>query len=85
MGRTREVELGTITFNGKDYPTVSGNIKGFGWETIAGHSLENEIIQGDGYVSEEAREIDEAVFYFVEDSKLDVPVEALECVEREVA
>jgi hypothetical protein len=80
----RKIEIDDIEFNGKVYKTVSGNIKGFGWRTIAGRSLENEILRSDGYVSEDARMIDEAVFYFVDDSELDDPSGAIDHVEREV-
>ena len=80
----RKVEIDDIEFNGKVYKTVSGNIKKFGWRTISGRSLENEILNGDGYVSEEARMIDEAVFYFVDDLELDDPSRAIEHVEKEV-
>ena len=58
----------TVMFNGVCYPTISLNIKGFGWNTIAQKSLQEKLLVDDRYVSDDARCIDEQIFYYVEDS-----------------
>lgn len=57
-----------IVFEGKSYPVRHVEVKGFGVEPIAPISLQDALLKNDAYVSNEARIIDEEVFFFVEDS-----------------
>lgn len=57
-----------VTFAGKNYVIRHVEVKGFGIEPIASKALENELLKDDEYVSEEARAIDEEIFFYVEDS-----------------
>ena len=57
-----------IAFKGKNYPIRHVEVKGFGVEPIAPKSLQNALLKDDAYVSNEARIIDEEIFFFVEDS-----------------
>jgi len=62
--------MGKIEFQGKDYPLVLVNLP-FGEMLISTVSLNNVLMNNDGsYVSDEARTIDENIFYFVEDNIL---------------
>ena len=78
--------LNSVTFNGKEYPVRDINVRTFGQRTIAGESLEEALINNkDRYVSEEAKAIDEQIFFFVEDKWLNCGDEQLAAhVEREV-
>ncbi len=64
------MKLNNVHFNGKLYPTRVVEIKGYGKRRIAGERLEEALFENDQYVSDEAREIDSTVFFFVKDSYL---------------
>ncbi len=74
-------------FNGERYGTRRVNIKEFGERCIAGYSLKNALFtEGGAYVSDEAREIDEGIFFFVEDKYLSFDDKKLAAhVEKNVA
>ena len=60
----------TIEFNGKKYPSVIVNLP-FGERRISNIDLNESLLNEDGsYVSENARIIDEKIFYFVEEEIL---------------
>jgi hypothetical protein len=60
----------TINFNGKEFPFVNINLP-FGERQVSNHKLNEALMNLDGsYVSEEARIIDENIFYFVEEEVL---------------
>jgi len=55
-----------IVFQGKDYLTASVKMP-FGERKISSESLNEALMNTDGsYVSDDARRIDEKIFYFVE-------------------
>jgi len=57
----------TINFNGREFPSVIINMP-FGERKISTVKLNESLMKSDGsYVSNEARIIDEKIFYFVED------------------
>lgn len=59
--------MNNIVFQGKKYPTTIVNMP-FGKRLISTDCLNNVLMNNDGsYVSDEARIIDENIFYFVED------------------
>lgn len=59
-----------IKFMGKDYPSVIVSLP-FGERKISSIDLNESLMDNEGgYVSEEARLIDEKIFYFVEDEIL---------------
>lgn len=86
MRHTNEY-VNTVTFNGKTYKTRSVKIPNWGWCTIAPRSLEDALIQGEEYVSVEARDVDNGIFYYVDDARFNryTSSELVEVVEREVA
>lgn len=57
----------TMTYKGKMYPVKEYHIKGFGDRLISVESFENALIKDGDYVDDEARAIDEQIFYFVPD------------------
>ncbi len=60
--------MDTITYKGKEYPIIEVEIKKYGVRQIATESLENVLLTEDGiYADDEARAIDESIFFFVED------------------
>lgn len=59
-----------IKFNGKEFPSVIVNLP-FGERRISSIKLNESLMNNEGeYVSDEARLIDENIFYFVEDKVL---------------
>lgn len=59
-----------IKFEGKEYPTLLLNFP-FGERQISTEKLNDSLINVDGsYVSENARFIDEKIFYFVDEENL---------------
>lgn len=59
-----------IKFNGNEYPSVLVNLP-FGKSKISSIQLNESLMNSDGsYISDEARLIDEKIFYFVEDKVL---------------
>ena len=77
----------TVEFAGKTYRTRMVYVKGFGPRTIAPSSLEDELLKDGEYVSEEARAIDEDIFYYVDDARFNnyVTAELEKLVSKEVA
>ena len=70
-----QVEYEYVNFDGIDYPTRTLRVKGRGTVTVAPQSLENVLMDGDGgeFVSEDARMLDEGIFYYVEDAQITWP------------
>lgn len=61
----------TIKFNGKKYPVKEVYIEDFGNRPVSVLSLADELITEDGdFVSEEAKAIDETIFFYVEDGEI---------------
>jgi hypothetical protein len=59
-----------INFEGKEYPTLLLNFP-FGERQISTEKLNEDLMNFDGsYVSENARFIDESIFYFVDEENL---------------
>ena len=79
--------VNTVTFNGKTYKTKSVQIPNWGWCTIGSSSLEDALMQDGKYVSDEARVVDEGIFYYVDDARFNryTSSELVEVVEREVS
>lgn len=60
-----------IEFNGKKYPVKEVYIEDFGNRPASVLSLADELITEDGdFVSEEAKAIDETIFFYVEDGEI---------------
>ena len=66
----KELEVITlIKFNGREYPTKLLNIPGFGEKLVSIEGLEKTLFDAEGfYVSDEARVIDEKIFFYVPDN-----------------
>ncbi len=67
--------LEKVTFNGEEYSTRIVHIKGYGDRRIAGLGLQGKLIKSEddtefAYTSEDAKEIDETIFFYVEDKYL---------------
>ena len=63
--------LETIEYNGEEYIGRRIKVKSFGERLIAGESLEKKLLDEKGnYVSDEARQVDEGIFFYVEDKWL---------------
>lgn len=59
-----------IKFNGRKFPSINISLP-FGERKISTVQLNESLMNNDGaYVSDEARIIDETIFYFVEDKVL---------------
>lgn len=68
-----------IVFNKVNYKTRSIETSGFGNVKLSVRSLNDVLIDEKGeYVSENARLIDEEIFYFVEDDQIGLPSERLQ-------
>ena len=67
-----------IKFDGKEYPTKLLNIPNFGEKLISVESLEESLHDAEGfYVSDEARVVDEKIFFYVPDDVIDDDDESL--------
>ena len=67
-----------IEFDGKEYPTKLLNIPNFGEKLISVESLEESLHDAEGfYVSDEARVVDEKIFFYVPDDVIDDDDESL--------
>lgn len=64
-----------IEFNGKMYPVRWVYVPDFGGRLIGNKTLEGDLC-GDGmwveYANDEAKRIDEAIFFYVEDDELEM-------------
>lgn len=69
--------LETIQFQGKIYKTRIVNVKGFGERRIATESLQDALLSDGKYVSENAKIIDENIFFYVEDKYIHFDDKAL--------
>lgn len=70
--------LETIPFQGRDiYKTRIVNIKEFGERRIATKSLQEALLSNGEYVSEDAKVIDENIFFYVEDKYINLDDKAL--------
>ncbi len=71
----------TIKFNGKEYPArkILLNIEGYANPLIISvESLNDELMTEDGdYVSSRAKEIDETIYFYVPDDKIQLNDEEL--------
>lgn len=56
-----------VEFEGKTYPVREVHIKSFGDRYIATKTLENILMPNDEYASDDARDLDERIFFYVED------------------
>ena len=61
------MKKGFINFDNKRYPIRCINIPKHGEVLISTFSLENRLIIDDFYVSDEAKDIDALIFYYVDD------------------
>lgn len=59
-------ELIDMPFEGKLYPVRKINLKGFGERYISTESFENKLMVDGELVSDEARKIDDLIFFYVE-------------------
>lgn len=67
-----------IKYNGKEYPSRTIEVPGFGERTISVESLEDALLDADSlYVSDEAQVIDEKIFFYVPDDVIDDDDESL--------
>lgn len=60
-------ELIDMPFDGMLFPVRKAIIKGFGERYISTESFEHALMVDDVFVSDEAREIDDKIFFYVED------------------
>lgn len=64
--------MNEIVFQGKSYPIALINMP-FGERIISTENLNGVLMNSDGsYVSDEARVLDESIFYFVEDESISI-------------
>lgn len=67
-----------IEFKNKEYKIRELYLKDFGNISISTSSLNERLVRKSGsYVSEEARYIDEQLFFFVEEDEIDLPEKKL--------
>lgn len=67
-----------IKFDGKEYPTKLLNTPDFGEKLVSVESLEKSLHDAEGfYVSDEANEVDEKIFFYVPDDVIDDDNESL--------
>ena len=77
-----------ITFDGKEYKTRFIHVKGFGDVTVATCSLQSVLFNSNTseYTSPEAKELDEGIFFYVEDEYILSDDDELEAyVEKSIA
>ncbi len=69
MNGKKNSNMDTVLFNGRQYPLRHGIfVKGYGYRTIGAQSLEEVLFDSEGnYVSDEARRVDEDIFFFIDD------------------
>ena len=60
-----------IEFNGKQYRVIEIDIAGHGYRLIGPDSLEDALFKDYVCVSDEARQIDDEIFFYVPDQMLD--------------
>ena len=61
-----------MEYKGKEYPAVWVEIPGWGEYIVSVESLEKELLpDGVTYTDEEARYIDEQIFYYVDDDEIE--------------
>ena len=78
MVNTKKISrLETISFQDKIYKTRIVNVKGFGERRIATESLQDALLSDGKYVSENAKIMDEAIFFYVEDKYIHCDDKAL--------
>ena len=80
--------IGSITFSGKEYKTRFIHVKGFGDVTVATCSLQGVLFNSytSEYTSPEAKEIDEGIFFYVDDEYISAADDKLEAyVEKSIA
>ncbi len=58
-----------INFNGKVFNARTVDVPGWGERTIATSTLQDELIKDGEYTSEAARNLDEQIFFFMDDIK----------------
>lgn len=63
-------EMIDVEFGGKLYTTRLVSIDGYGDERIAEESLQNVLLKDGKYVSNDARELDECIFFYAPDEYL---------------
>lgn len=66
-----------IKFDGKRYLSRVINVQGFGSITVATETLEHKLIVNDEYVSDDAKELDETICFYVPESKITWPEDDL--------
>lgn len=76
--------LRAITFEGVEYKIRGVRLPSVGFVEVSTLSLENALLDEDGiYISNEAQEIDESLFYYVEENEIDLPeAEIIELLEK---
>lgn len=76
-----------VTFQGQTYMTREVEVKGYGFRTIAPTSLSEKLLSDGNYVSDEARAIDEGIFYYLDDARFNnySTKELMSVVSREAA
>lgn len=71
-----------ILFNDKRFPVFDIYVEGFGFRHVSIESLEKELMDDSGkYVSKKAQDIDEWIFFYVDDS-IKTAEEAAEFVKK---
>ena len=67
-----------INYKNKNYPILEINLPEFGYVTIATDTLKDALLNEDySYKSEEAQAVDEKIFFFVEEEKINLSVREL--------
>ena len=74
------VKNSNVTFQGKNYPVKEIEVGNYGIHRISTISLEDKLLKADGnYVSDEARIVDNDIFYYMNDDRFDdISDEAIE-------
>ena len=68
MKGEKNKNMDSITFNGIDYPAQTIELVDFGFQMISVESLENVLIDDNGYfTSKHAMHVDSQIFFYVPD------------------
>lgn len=67
-----------IEWRGQKFPAREVYVEGYGLRTVSVESLERALADGNGNISDpEAQEVDDRVFFYVDDSKIGLPAAIL--------
>lgn len=70
----------TILFENKEYQIQELSLPEFGDVLISTTTLNDSLLTGGDYISKAARELDEAIFYFVEPNEINLSKKQLSSI-----